>query len=44
MSKIMHNKICVCIVLLLIFTFILNTNISFARKISFSLHDGLIST
>ena len=44
MSKIMHNKFYVCIVLFLIFTFILNTNISFARKISFSLHDGLIST
>ena len=44
MSKIMHNKIFICLALFMTFTFILNTNISYAKKISFDLHDGLIST
>ena len=44
MSKIMHNKILVFSILLIISIFILNTNISYAKKISFDLHGGLIST
>lgn len=43
-SKIIHSKIFIFIVLLIIFSFVINTNISYARKISFSLHDGLITT
>ena len=43
-SKIIHSKIFIFIVLLIIFSFVINTNVSFARKISFSLHDGLIKT
>ena len=43
MSKLIHSKIFVCIALLIAFIFLMNT-ISFARTVSFSLHDGLIST
>ena len=44
MTKILHKKFIVFIVLMIVFVFMLNTNISFARKISFGLHDGLIGT
>ena len=44
MSKLKYNKFFVSIVLLIVFIFLINSNVSYARKISFSLHDGLIST
>ena len=44
MTKLLHKKFIVFIALIIVFVFMLNTNISFARKISFGLHDGLIGT
>ena len=43
-SKVKNYKIFISFILLITFVFIFNSNISYARTVSFSLHDGLVTT